>query len=116
MCNGAGAYRTVIVADPAGRTTLPASLKLDFDGLCNDDREGAMRWNTDDQSLEVCTNEGLFKPVYEPPPPANCKDLKGLGEASGTHTVYPIGFEDGVSVYCDMDTVRILAEPTLHLT
>ena len=103
VCNGAGAYRTVIVADPAGRTTLPASIKLAMDGLCNGDREGALRYNPEDTAVEVCV-EGEFKAIYEPPPPANCKILKGQGFGSGTYTVFPIGFDDGVSVYCDMDT------------
>ena len=35
----------------------------------------------------------------------SCKGLKAQGKSTGTHTVYPPGFESGVSVYCDMHVV-----------
>ena len=43
----------------------------------------------------------------------SCKGLLAQGQSTGTHTVYPPGFEHGVSVYCDMSVV-ILQSTGLH--
>ena len=57
----AEAYRRVVVVDAEGRGSFSGSVQMGYDELCSSAREGAIRWNSEDQLLEVCNGEGTSK-------------------------------------------------------
>ena len=105
---GGGTHYSKMRLDPEGRASFTGSVQVGFDAECSAAREGALRWNSEDQLLEVCNGEGEWGAVYEPPPPppVSCAaDYTRGNRISGLVTINPSG--DGVTlapVWCDHDT------------